>query len=191
MAFAVHCRDRNPLVYDAQDRLLASLSPEACACVTGRFLKPYKAAREQVEVVEQIAQEIEGGGVTVPYGPAGVQWCSNELLEMIGERSAATKRRVHMHLLESRYQRVWADKEYPGGIVKFLDSVGLVNERISFAHCIHLRPDEMELIAERGATIVVNTSSNIVVSSGLAPVAEFIRRGCRWPWGSTGWLSMR
>jgi cytosine/adenosine deaminase-related metal-dependent hydrolase len=122
----------------------------------------------------------------VQYGPAGVQWCSDELLALIGERSAATNRRVHMHLLESRYQRVWADKEYPGGIVNFLDSVGLVNERVSFAHCIHLRPDEMELIAERGATIVVNTSSNIVVSSGLAPVAEFIRRGCRVAMGLDG-----
>jgi cytosine/adenosine deaminase-related metal-dependent hydrolase len=186
LAFAVHCRDRNPLVYDSQVSLLESLSPEACACITGRFLKPYKAALEQVEIVEQIAQEIEGDGVNVQYGPAGVQWCSDELLALIGERSAATNRRVHMHLLESRYQRVWADKEYPGGIVKFLDSVGLVNERVSFAHCIHLRPDEMELIAERGATIVVNTSSNIIVSSGLAPVGEFIRRGCRVAMGLDG-----
>jgi len=91
-----------------------------------------------------------------------------------------------MHLLESRYQRIWADKEYPQGIVRFLDSIGLLNERVSFAHCIHLRPAEMELIAKRGATIVVNTSSNAVVSSGLAPVAEFLRRGCRVAMGLDG-----
>jgi cytosine/adenosine deaminase-related metal-dependent hydrolase len=77
-----------------------------------------------------------------------------------------------------------------------LDDIGLVNERVSFAHCLYLRPDEMELIAARGATIVVNTSSNLIVSSGLSPLPELLTRGCRvaagrfrscrcvrqWPW---------
>ena len=70
--------------------------------------------------------------------------------------------------------------------MRYLDEIGLLNERVSFAHCIYLRPDEMELIAERGATIVVNTSSNLIVSSGVAPVAEFIKRGCRVAMGLDG-----
>jgi cytosine/adenosine deaminase-related metal-dependent hydrolase len=70
--------------------------------------------------------------------------------------------------------------------VRYLDEIGLVNERVSFAHCIYLRPDEMELIAARGATIVTNTSSNLVVSSGIAPVGEFLRRGCRVAMGLDG-----
>ena len=91
-----------------------------------------------------------------------------------------------MHLLETRYQRNWADRTYRQGIVRYLDEIGLVNERVSFAHCIWLRPDEMELIAARGATIVVNTSSNFIVSSGIAPVGEFLRRGCRVAMGLDG-----
>ena len=39
VALAVHCRDLNPLVYDPHDKLLADLSPEACECVTRRFLR--------------------------------------------------------------------------------------------------------------------------------------------------------
>jgi cytosine/adenosine deaminase-related metal-dependent hydrolase len=115
-----------------------------------------------------------------------VQWCSYDMLRRIAEASARTGRRVHMHLLETRYQRHWADRTYPQGIVRYLDDIGLVNERVSFAHCIHLRPDEMELIAERGATIVINTSSNFIVSSGVAPVAEMIKRGCRIAMGLDG-----
>jgi cytosine/adenosine deaminase-related metal-dependent hydrolase len=42
------------------------------------------------------------------------------------------------------------------------------------------------LIAERGATIVVNTSSNLGIRSGLAPVAEMVRRGCRVALGLDG-----
>jgi cytosine/adenosine deaminase-related metal-dependent hydrolase len=179
VALAVHCRDLNPLVYDPHEALLAQLSPQACACVTRRFLKPPLPAAEQVAMVEAVAAEIEGPGVTVQYGPAGVQWCTDAMLRAIGKASARTQRRVHMHLLETRYQRNWADRTFPQGIVRYLDGIGLLNDRVSFAHCIYLRPDEMELIAARGATIVTNTSSNLVVSSGLAPVGEFLRRGCK------------
>ena len=186
VAFAVHCRDVNPLVYDPHEKLLKQLSPDACACVTRRFLKPSLSAAEQVAMVEAVAADVEGSGVTVQYGPAGVQWCSNEMLRRIGEASARTGRRVHMHLLETRYQRNWADRTFSQGIVRYLDEIGLVNERVSFAHCIWLRPDEMELIAERGATIVINTSSNFIVSSGLAPVAEMLRHGCRVAMGLDG-----
>lgn len=186
MALAVHCRDLNPLVYDPHEKLLAELSPEACECVTRRFLRKPVAAKDQVAMVETVAREIEGDGVTVQYGPAGVQWCTDEMLRLIGEASALSNRRVHMHLLETKYQRAWADRAFPQGIVRYLDEIGLVNERVSFAHCIYLRPDEMELIAARGATIVVNTSSNFIVSSGLAPLGEFIKRGCRVAMGLDG-----
>ena len=137
-------------------------------------------------MVEAVAAELEGEGVTVQYGPAGVQWCSDAMLRLIGEASAASGRRVHMHLLETKYQRQWADRNFPKGIVRYLDDIGLLNERLSFAHCIYLRPDEMELVAARGATIVVNTSSNLIVNSGLAPVAEFLKRGCRVAMGLDG-----
>lgn len=186
IAFAVQCRDRNPLVYGAQEGVLKRLSPAACACVSQKFLREPLPAAEQVALVEATAAAIEGDGVTVQYGPAGPQWCSDDLLARIAEGSAAHERRVHMHLLESRYQRAWADATYPHGIVRHLDGLGLVNPRASFAHGTWLRPDEMELIAERGATIVVNTSSNLVLRSGIAPLAEMLRRGCRAAMGLDG-----
>jgi cytosine/adenosine deaminase-related metal-dependent hydrolase len=186
VALAVHCRDLNPIVYGAHEGLLAQLSPSACACVTRRFLRPPLPPAEQVALVEAIARDIEGDLVTVQYGPAGVQWCTDGMLRRIGEASAQTGRRVHMHLLETRYQRAWADRTFPNGILKYLDEIGLLNERVSFAHCIWVRPDEIELIAERGATVVVNTSSNLIVSSGVPPVAEMLRRGCRVAMGLDG-----
>lgn len=186
LGFAIHCRDINPLVYGGQSQLMAGLSPASAETISRRFLKPYLPAAEQVAMVEAVASEIEGDGVTVQYGPAGVQWCSTKMLEMIAEGSAVNNRRVHMHLLETRYQREWADITFPEGIVTHLDRIGLLNERVSFAHCIYLRPEEMELIAARGATIVTNSSSNLIVSSGIAPVGEMMKRGCRVAMGLDG-----
>ncbi len=84
-----------------------------------------------------------------------------------------------MHLLETRYQRAWADNAYPQGIVRYLDDIGLLSPRLTLAHCTWTRPDELDLIAERGAIISANASSNLTLRSGIAPVAEMMKRGCR------------
>ena len=122
----------------------------------------------------------------VQYGPQAVQWCTHELLEAIARASERTGRRIHMHLLETRTQRAWLDANYPGGILKFLDSIGFLSPRLTLAHCTWARPDELELIAERGATISVNTSSNLHLRSGIAPLKEMVKRGCRVALGLDG-----
>jgi cytosine/adenosine deaminase-related metal-dependent hydrolase len=83
-----------------------------------------------------------------------------------------------MHLLETIYQRAWADRAFPGGMVRYLKDIGLLSNRLTLAHCIHARPDELDMIAESGATIVTNFSSNLHLRSGRAPIADAHRRGC-------------
>ena len=113
------------------------------------------------------------------FGPSGPQWCSDELLRAIAERSRATGRRVHMHLLETQYQRAYLDRIYPEGVVKRLTALGLMSERLALAHCVYARPDELDAIAAAGAVIATNPSSNLHLRSGIAPIGEAIRRGCR------------
>lgn len=186
IGFAVALKDRNPLVYGDADPLLAALPADARDEIVARLLRPAPSAAEQVALVDAVAAAAEGPLVTVQYGPTGVQWCSDALLETVAEASARTGRRVHMHLLETRYQRAWADKHHPDGIVRHLKEIGLLTSRLTLAHCTWARADELDLIAEAGATIAVNTGSNLGIRSGLAPVAEMVRRGCRVALGLDG-----
>ena len=133
---------------------------------------------------------LEEGGfgdyVTPQYGPAAVHWCSTPLLEAVARASADTGRHVHMHCLETPYQRAWADKHYPQGMLRFLDDIGLLSPRLTLAHCAHARPDELPLLAERGVTIATISSSNLYLNSGIAPVPEMLRQGCRIAMGLDG-----
>lgn len=175
IAFALSMRDRNYLAYGDDQRTL-QLMPAADRKEIEERLVPRPAPpAAQVALVEEIAAAIESPLVTVQFGPTAVQWCSHALLEAIAQRSAATGRRVHMHLLESRYQRAWADQAYPGGMLKFLDSIGLLSPRLSVAHAVWARPDEFELMAGRGVTISVNNSSNLSLRSGVPPVPDMLR----------------
>lgn len=183
IGFAVSMRDRHPLGYADNATVLAALSPEIRDAVATRLGGPLAAFVQQMALVDEVAAMIEDEGysshATVQYGPNGVQWCSTAMLEAIASASADTGRPVHMHLLETRYQREWADREHPGGIVRFLDSIGLLSPRLTLAHCVWAREDELQLLAERGVTLAVNTSSNLYLKSGIAPVPAMLGHGCR------------
>ncbi|WP_088348065.1 MULTISPECIES: amidohydrolase family protein [Rhodomicrobium] len=178
IAFALAVRDQNPLVYGDSRPVLDALPPEARRTIEDIFLRPPMTPAAYLDLVDGIHAAIAGPMIDVQYGPAGVQWCSPALLEAIAERSAATGRRIHMHLLETIYQRQWADRAFPGGMVRYLRDIGLLSERLTLAHCVHARQEELDMIAESGATIVTNFSSNLHLHSGLGPIADAHRRGC-------------
>jgi cytosine/adenosine deaminase-related metal-dependent hydrolase len=186
VGFAPALRDRNPLVYGPSEPILAALPPQARDEVTRRFIRTPPSAKEQIALVDSVASACASEIFDVQYGPAAVHWCTAELLEGVAEASAHSGRRIHMHLLETRYQRAWADENFPEGIVKYLDSIGVLSERLTLAHCAWARPDELERLAERKVTISVNTSSNLHLRSGIAPLPEMIRRGCRVALGLDG-----
>jgi cytosine/adenosine deaminase-related metal-dependent hydrolase len=186
VGFAIAMRNRNPLVYGPSEPVLAAMSPQAREEIRQRFLRAPMPVEEQIALVDAVAAAAANPMFDVQYGPQAVQWCTHELLEAIARASKRTGRRIHMHLLETITQRAWLDANYPGGILKFLDSIGLLSPRLTLAHCTWARPDELELIAERGATISVNTSSNLHLRSGIAPLKEMVKRDCRVALGLDG-----
>jgi 5-methylthioadenosine/S-adenosylhomocysteine deaminase len=176
--FAVAMRDRNNIAYGDDAAVLAALPAELRTRIGARFGKPPLPATEQLARVEAIAAACHGPGFNVQYGPTGVQWCSDTLLRAIAEGSAQHNRQVHMHLLETRYQREWADHHFPQGIVRYLHDIGLLSPRLALAHCTYCTMQELELIAASGARIAVNTGSNLGLRSGIAPVAQMLAAGC-------------
>ena len=114
IAFALAVRDQNPVVYG--DERTGALRP-----LQRRPQDDRGTVRPRADVAEGLyrtdgrdcRRPSPGPKVDVQLGPAGVQWCSKPLLEAVAENSAQTGRRIHMHLLETVYQRAWADQHFP------------------------------------------------------------------------------
>ncbi|MES2537067.1 MAG: amidohydrolase family protein [Pseudomonadota bacterium] len=184
--FAVAMRDTHPLAYADTALVLTHLPPHIRDTVKTRMDRPPLPPREQLAIADEIALACHGPGFNVQYGPHGVQWCSHEMLQGIADASAQNGRQVHMHLLETRYQREWADHTYPDGIVTYLRDIGLLSPRLTLAHCTYCTPGELAMIAASGAVIAVNTSSNLALGSGIAPVASMLAQGCKVAMGMDG-----
>ncbi len=176
MAFVVPVMDRDHAVYGRVEDLMSRIPARWHSAAAERWGAPRPRLGQQLEWVGAIA-EAAPDLVDVQIGPTGPQWCSDEALRAVAELSDATGRRVHMHLLESIRQRQWADAAFPGGIVGHLDDLGLLSPRLAVAHGVWLHPAELDVLAARGVAVVTNTSSNLRLRSGVAPLRDFAASG--------------
>ena len=179
VTLAVFMRDRNPIVYGPSQDMLAKLPPASRAALEQTFPDAFASPAEQIARVEAIAAAVESPMFSVQFGPNGAQWCSDELLSAVAQASERTGRRVHMHFLETRYQRAFADRHYPEGVAARLERLGLMSPRLTLAHGVWAREEDLVVMARCGVTLATNPSSNLHLRSGIAPVGEAIRRGVK------------
>jgi cytosine/adenosine deaminase-related metal-dependent hydrolase len=83
----------------------------------------------------------------------------------------------HTHVAETEDETEFCRRTYELSPVRFMERVGWLGEDVSFAHCIHLSTDEIGLMAETGTAACHCPTSNMRLSSGIAPVREFLDAG--------------
>ncbi len=70
--------------------------------------------------------------------------------------------------------------------IQWLDSLGLLNDRLIAAHCIYLDAEDRRILCERGVKIAHNPSSNMKIASGIAPLADYQQEGMPTTIGTDG-----
>lgn len=181
VAFHPPMVDQNPLVYTDAAGLLASLPDEAARKVARRFMQPVPLSRnDYLQICSALHQQFHNSTqqtIHLQISPAGGQWCSDELILASVEFARAHNTRVQMHMLETRYQQLYAHKRWGKSFVQHLDEIGALGTWITFAHMVYVDEVDLPLLAERGVGIAHNPSSNLRLRSGVAPVAEMLAAG--------------
>jgi cytosine/adenosine deaminase-related metal-dependent hydrolase len=66
---------------------------------------------------------------------------------------------------------------FAGGLFPFLKRIGMLTNRLTLAHGVELRLDEMDMVAEAGVVVSLNTCSNLRLKSGIAPAVTMASHG--------------
>lgn len=145
-------------------------------------------AGELVRMTEELFKEWHGryGRLQVMFGPSGPQRCSDELLRECARLAAMYGTGWHSHVLETRVQKVTAQKFYGGSMIRHLDRLGCLSSRTSLVHGVWLDEEEIELVARRQALVVHNPASNLTLGSGIAPLSLYRKYGVRVALGTDG-----
>jgi 5-methylthioadenosine/S-adenosylhomocysteine deaminase len=176
-SYSYAVREQNRFVYESDEALLAAL-PDHLATRMAAWLKPQQIPfADYMTLYDRLVAENEGQTLTkIQLAPANLHWCGDTALAEIEQRSARDNVPMHMHLLETAYQKEYARRRTGTTAVKHLAKLGLLSPRLTLGHAVWLNEEDIELVAAHGVCLCHNCSSNFRLRSGMAPLNEFARR---------------
>jgi len=115
-------------------------------------------------------------------GPSAPERCSPALMQRTIELARRYDIPVYTHIYESRGMALQARltlPEYSGLLIRRLANEGVLDQRLNFAHSVWLSREEIELLAEHDAGVVLNPQGNLKMKCGIAPIRMLQNAGVR------------
>ena len=179
-AFSVYFKDRNRVVYADDEQFLSGLPSDLAASVRRYLASIDLSMSDYFELFERTYNKYgsdPNGLVTVLLSPANIQWVSDDFLQRTKEYAARFQTGVHMHLVESLYEKEYGIRTWSKTPVARLDELGFLGPELSCAHSVWLTDEDIELLAQNSTTVCHNPSSNLRLKNGVAPVNAMLARG--------------
>lgn len=93
---------------------------------------------------------------------------------------------ISTHVSEMDYEMDYFRKEYDMTPVEFLDSIGLLTDRLLAVHCIHATESDVKLFKEKGVRVSHCVGSNTKAGKGIMPLKEMLAQGVTVSLGTDG-----
>lgn len=163
--------DQNKRIYYDRDKFISDLPEPLRTSFAAGIHDKIMSMDEYFQLVEGIcedlADDIKAGWTEVQLHPNGAQWCSDEALLQMKEYALEHGMYIHLHLLETQYQAEYAKRTWGKSFIKHYKEIGFLGPWVSFAHAVWLDEEDLQLIAESGAHLITNPSSNLRLRSGI------------------------
>ena len=135
-----------------------------------------------------IAEWNEPNGLVRPIiTPRFIPSCSPQMLRACGELAWRYRLPVQSHLSENASEIAWVRELEPESknYGDAYDRYGLFGQTPTImAHCVYTAGDELELMSHRNVMVAHCPTSNLNLSSGMAPIRTFLDKGVKVGLGS-------
>lgn len=176
-SYSMALRDQNRLVYEADEAFVARLPDALKPAMAAYFQRFTVPLSDQVKVFQELIRHHGADPlVRIQVAPSNLHWLSDKALETAAELSERHSVPMHMHLLETPYQKAYATKRTGGSAMRHLERIGLLGPRMTIGHGVWMTEDDIELCAHSGTRLCHNCSSNFRLKSGVAPLNRFLAR---------------
>ena len=179
-AFSVYFRNQNRVVYDDDERFMAGLPSDLAASLSKFLAASNLSADDYFALFESTYRKYgtdPSGRVRVLLSPSNVQWASDDFLQRTKEYAARYNTGIHIHLVETYYQKQYGIRTWGKTPVAHLKDLGFLGPEVSCAHAVWLTDDDIDLLGQSNTTLCHNVSSNLRLKNGVAPVNGMWARG--------------
>jgi 5-methylthioadenosine/S-adenosylhomocysteine deaminase len=145
---------------------------------------------EGLRLTEDFIIRWNGHRLIVPaVGPHAVYTATDDMLKACARLALAYDVPLHIHLAETAQEVEEHRAEYGMPLVPWIKKQGLLEAKVTAMHCVHLDEGELHTLTHYGAGIAHNPTSNLKLSSGIAPVARMLDLGLAVGVGTDGTAS--
>lgn len=175
-SFAV--RDQNRLVYQRDEDFVASLPVELRPAMQQWFNRFELSLGDNIALFEGLHGRHQGSRrARIQLAPANLHWCSDAALTRLSETADKYNVPLHMHLLETAYQKAYADRRGGCSAVEYIDRFGLLGPQMTLGHGVWLTEKDIDRLVETGTCVCHNCSSNFRLRSGVAALNRLEAQG--------------
>ena len=147
----------------------------------------FTSGKEALSETERMISKWEGHDlITVTIDPHTPYTCGPELLKGCRDLAQRTGAMVVIHVAETSGEDKDIRRRHGMSPVHYLDSLGLLDERLLAVHCVVPDGRDIRLLADRGVRIAHCPESNLKLGSGVAPVWKFLEAGIVTSLGTDG-----
>lgn len=177
VSFSFGMRDQNRVSLLSDEEVLARLPPDLAKRLGARFEALAISMDEQFEIFDELNRVFDQRDrVRVQLAPGNLHWCSDAALEALRACSEQLDAPMHIHLLETAYQKEYALRRTGVSAFRHLHDRGLTGPLLTLGHGVWLTEDDLDLAADTDTRICHNCSSNLRLRSGVAPLNAFEER---------------
>ena len=177
VAFSLFYADQNNLVYDDDDRFMATLPADLSQGIRGYLGSRRVSLEDYISHCAELIDRNRSKKIKIFISPGNVQWCSDMLLRELKDFATRHSTGVHIHLQETVYQKMYGERHWGKTPLAHLYDLGFLGQEVSCAHGVWLTDSDMDLLAETGTMISHNPSSNLRLKSGIAPLNRMLEKG--------------
>jgi putative selenium metabolism protein SsnA len=161
-------------------RAVREAGVRACLCYEVSDRDGKRVAREGLEENVHFIRHCQGNGgasLQALFGLHASFTLCDRTLRAAADLGHSLEVGFHIHAAEALSDQDSTRRASGKRVIERLQSFGILGKRSITAHCVHVSPREIGLLAETGTAVVHNPQSNLNNAVGIARVIEMARRG--------------
>jgi 5-methylthioadenosine/S-adenosylhomocysteine deaminase len=149
-----------------------------------------KFFEESLAMARDFISRWKGHDLIIPsVAPHAAYTCTPEILKATTDLALEFDVPLHTHISETLVEVENMRNEQGMPVVPYVKKQGLFEAKVIAAHCVHIDDGEIHTLKHYSAGVSHNPSSNLKLSSGVAPIKKMLELGLNVAIGTDGTAS--
>ena len=177
VSYSYAVREQNRFVYEADQDFCNRLPPDVSKIMGKHFKQQTLEFNDFIKLFDHLCKYNKNSIAKIQLAPANLHWMTDDGILALNEKAASAGVPMHMHLLETPYQKEYAFKRTGSTAVKHLNDLKVLGPHMTLGHGVWMTEEDIDICADTGTCICHNCSSNFRLRSGILPLMELQKRG--------------